>query len=96
MPGGSQNTVPIPKGSLDPSYYTADRGWVLIGVAIGFTVIELLAFGLRVFARRLRKLSFNGDDVLMSVALIYNLAMNALSIGKPTLYTYFESLMNDN
>ncbi|KAF2688375.1 hypothetical protein K458DRAFT_427969 [Lentithecium fluviatile CBS 122367] len=97
MPGGSQNTVSIPKEKFPPSYYTADRGWVLMGVAIGFTIIELIAFGLRGFARRLRKLPYNRDDVIMTIALICNLAMNSMAIvvvpkagvGQHTVVTLF-------
>lgn len=81
MPG-SQNTITLPKGPIPPSYWTDDRGHILITVGIVFMVIEIVAFGLRMFACRLRRAKFSWDDVLVISALLSNLAMVAMMIGE--------------
>ncbi|KAF2242501.1 hypothetical protein BU26DRAFT_570585 [Trematosphaeria pertusa] len=80
MPG-SQNTITLPKGPIPPSYWTDDRGHILITVGIVFMVIEIVAFGLRMFACRLRRAKFSWDDVLVISALLSNLAMVAMMIA---------------
>jgi len=77
------NTVTFPDvRTLPPSYFTADRGHILKGVSIAFIVLEVLAFGLRAHARRIKRVAFGWDDVIMIPALLCNLALCIISYGK--------------
>lgn len=66
--------------SQTSSYYTADRGEVLVGVGILFIVLETAAFALRVLACRLRRLPFDWADVLAIAAFLSNMALVGMAI----------------
>ncbi|KAF2650264.1 hypothetical protein K491DRAFT_609137 [Lophiostoma macrostomum CBS 122681] len=92
MTGGS-NTITFPKGPLPPSYYTDDRGGILIGVASAFMALEIVAFTLRTVSRRIHRVPFGWDDALVIPALLLNsllcilcfLAVMKSSAGRHTL-----------
>lgn len=65
-----------------PPHHSEDRGGVLIGVGVAFIILELLAFGLRITARWLRRVPFGFDDALMFPALVLNLALCIMGIGE--------------
>ena len=81
MPNAA-DTITFPKGPLPESYYTADRGAILIGVASGFIVLELAAFSLRTISRHMHRVAFGWDDALVIPALMLNLLVCILAICK--------------
>ncbi|TAQ90945.1 hypothetical protein B7494_g685 [Chlorociboria aeruginascens] len=93
------DTITFPSGPLPPEYYTEDRGAVLISVAITFIVLELVAFGLRAIARRLKRVPFGWDDCFIITALALCLTLDIMSIlavpyagvGRHTLVIAMES-----
>jgi len=51
------------------------RGQVVQGVAITFIVLELIAYALRLVARRINRVPFGWDDALMIPSLLTNLGI---------------------
>jgi hypothetical protein len=83
----SSNTVTFPKGPLPKSYYTDDRGGILLGVASAFLALEVVAFILRAVSRRMRRVAFGWDDALMVPALLMNILLCIFGICKAFLLT---------
>jgi hypothetical protein len=75
-------TVSFPKGPVSESYMKADRSNILLGVGIAFIILEVIAFGLRVVARRIKGVCFGWDDAFIVSGLIFNLTLCALCMGE--------------
>ncbi|PVH98546.1 hypothetical protein DM02DRAFT_682052 [Periconia macrospinosa] len=84
MATGNHTTVILPTGPLPPDYVAADRGHILISICICFIVLEVIAFVLRTFARRLRKLPFRWDEALVVFSLLSNLTLAGMAIASVT------------
>jgi hypothetical protein len=67
---------------LTPEYIAQNSGYKLIIISAVFWPIILLAFGLRVYARRLRNLMWGLDDYLVIVSLILQSILHLLGISK--------------
>jgi len=76
----------FPEGPLPPHYLTDNRSQVVYAVVITFIVFELVAFALRMTARQMRHVSFGWDDALIIPALLCNLTLCAMSLGKSTTF----------
>jgi hypothetical protein len=76
------DTITFPQGPLPANYNTENRSHVLLGVGVTFIVLEIIAFALRVTARRINHVPFGWDDSLMIPALILNLAVAVMALGK--------------
>lgn len=55
----------------------------VIATSVIFIVLGIVAVSLRWFVRRDRKVGLGGDDWLIVVALVWNLAGAFLQIGQP-------------
>jgi len=91
--GRGHDTVTFPTGPLAPSYFTDNRSHVLLATGTSFIVLELTAFGLRVFVRWLKRVPFGWDDALMIPALIMNLGLCITALGRYSrpLISHFHS-----
>ncbi|KAF4632946.1 hypothetical protein G7Y89_g5178 [Cudoniella acicularis] len=89
------DSIQIPSGPLPPNYLTESRAHILISVGVLFMVLDITAFGLRAISRRIKRVSFGWDDVLIIPALIFNLVLDVLlmlmipygGVGHHTLVT---------
>jgi len=79
------NSITFPDISTIPDldkYLAEYRGNVLRDTAIAFIILELIAFGLRVAARRINRVQYGWDDALMILALLSNLAVSTAALCK--------------
>ena len=67
---------------LPPSYIYEYRGAKLIAVAVAFIPLEILLVGLRYYSRYVHKGAKGLDDILVALALVFCLVVNAIAIGQ--------------
>ena len=68
--------------SLSPQYLEAYIGHELVAVAVMFIVLDIICVALRITARYLSKTSIGLDDYLVVPALIFCVALCAVSMGE--------------
>jgi len=66
-----------------------DRGYVFQNVAIAFIILETLAVALRFYARQQVVAPMGIDDIFVTIALVSNLALCGISLGKLGLRIHF-------
>ncbi|KAF2150186.1 hypothetical protein K461DRAFT_270701 [Myriangium duriaei CBS 260.36] len=78
----------------DPEYRVAYDTHHLRAVAILCIVLAILFFGLRCVSKLIGRNQFGFDDGLLLVSVIFNVALDALSIGNVSLFRYLVDILN--